>query len=182
MAKLSTKSTSPVIDLDDVRRAGGVRQALLAWCENSDLVSGGVIGSSFSTSGPGSGWSRNHGVSDYASRAFEGGALAYLDVDDGRMIEAEPVREDDADEDTLRDIAGCAYAEGDWSDESVVKIECPDVEDAIEHPGLVAEMAKAVIAHHGAKSDRKAWAKLITAIRDAAEAIEDIDADDFDAE
>lgn len=170
---------TPVLDIRDIRDAGSVEAALAKWCDESDLVSGGVIGPAFSTSGPGPGWSKNHDESDYASRAFEGGAVAYLDVQDGRWIEAEPVQEADVDEDTLRDIAGCAYAEGDWSHGSVVRIEVPEIEDAIQYPEIAAMMAQSVADHHSPKSDGAAWRKLVEAIRTAAEAMEDVEVDNL---
>lgn len=251
------KSTAHVtIDLDDVRRAGGVKAALAAWCEQSDDTSCGVIGPSFSCSGPGSGWQINHDESDYASRAFRGGALYYLDIDDGRLIgcesaedadetctyrdisadgqtwindlrgsdpgfpdvdparmtaeerdtlatylraddpsltdDAQGLSSDVADEiealdaelpdDVQRDMGGGLYREGSWSDESVVCIECPDIEDAMDEPPMVAEMAAAVISYHHPESPCRKWRELIEQIRAAAEALEDIDIDDLPSE
>lgn len=171
------------LDLDDVRKAGGVSEALAAWCKESDTTTCGVVGQSFATSGPGNGWSKTFGRDDFASRAFEGGALYYLDTDDGKIKEALPVdgaEEVDEDDDTiLTDIGGCRYREGEWSDESEVELACPTIEDALEHPAIVAEMAQAVIDHHGPCSDRAAWKRLIESIRAAAEALEDVDADEL---
>lgn len=161
------KLATVVINLSDVVAAGGVRQAIEAFCEQSDTVSCGVIGQSFATSGPGPGWSKNFGANDFASRAFEGGALAYIDADDGRV---------------KRDLGGCYYTEGEWSDESEVYVECPDIEDAMEHPEFAAEMAESVIDHHHALSDVSAWKGLIEQIQAAADAFEDIDADDLPTE
>lgn len=168
---------------------------MLAWAEGSDTTSAGAIGPEFSTSGPGAGWSTTHGVEEFASRAFDGGALYYLDVSDGRVKEAVPVpdevevkRDEDGnlvDEDgeaVQRDIGGCYYQEGDWSDGSEVRLEVPDLDDALEHPEVVAEMAQAVIDYHGPMSDRKRWAKLVRDIKSAADALDGIDADDLDAE
>lgn len=178
-----SKTAHLTIDLDDVRRHGGVRQAIAAWCDESDDTSCGVIGPAFSTSGPGSGWSTNHDAGDFARRAVEGGALYYLDLDDGRLIgaeEAEDTWEDgEQPDDVIADMGGGYSRLGDWSDGSVVCIDCPDLDDAMEDPALVAEMAKAVIAHHGEESDRAAWKSLIETIRAAATALEDIDADDL---
>lgn len=163
------KTTAHVtIDLDDVIRAGGVDQALAAWCEASDDTSCGVVGPSFSTSGPGSGWSKQHDASDFAERAMYGGALYYLDTDDGRLA-LSPEWTDDLYEG--QDI--------EWSEDSVVRIECPTADEALEQPVLVAEMAQAVIDYHGPESDRKAWRSLLEQIKAAAEAFDDIDADDL---
>lgn len=191
----TTRKAHLTLDLSDVRKAGGVEAAILAWAAEDDSTSSGVIGSSFSTSGPGSGWSRTHGASDFASRAFEGGALHYLDASDGRVKSCSaPVGEIDEDEETgdrtdedgntvLRDIGGCDYVdEGDWSEESVVCLECPSIADALEHPEVAAEMAQAVIIAHGPMSNRSEWAKLVRAIKDAAEAFDDVDADDVEGE
>jgi hypothetical protein len=181
---MATKTKAHVtINLDDVRNHGSVEKAIAAWCEDSDTTSCGVIGSSFSTSGPGPGWSMNHDENDYASRAFEGGAVHYIDATDGRMKSADMVglNEDDEDDDTIQhDIAGCAYREGKWSSESVVRIECPSLEEAIEETGLVAEMAQSVIDHHYDLSDKAEWKNLIETIREVAEWLEDIDTDALD--
>ena len=85
------------------------------YAKESDSVASGVIGPSFSCSGPGSGWQTNHDVTDYAERALSDdyGALSYIDSSDGR-------------EATLED------GEVVWSEESVVEIELPTVEQALE--------------------------------------------------
>lgn len=157
------------IDLDDVCRAGSVREAISTWCDDSDDTSCGVVGPAFSTSGPGPGWSKQHDEHDFARRAMEEGAIYYLDLDDGRLASAPEWTDDMYDGQDIE-----------WTDESVVCIACPDIEDAIERPALVAEMAQAVIDYHGPESDRDAWKKLIEQIREAAKALEDIDADDLD--
>lgn len=171
------------IDLNDVIRAGGLRAAMTAECERSDTTSCGVIGPSFSTSGPGSGWSKQHDEDDFAARAFSEGALYYLDLDNGKLIgcefaeDAERDEDGDLPDDVHTDIGGCQYRIGDWSDESVIELVCPTVEDALEHPAEVAEMAQAVIDYHGPESDCKEWADLIDSIKTAAEALDEIDAD-----
>lgn len=176
------------IDITDVVRAGSVPQAILAWAEESDDTSSGVVGPAFSTSGPGSGWSRDHDRNDFARRAVVGGALHYIDEGDGRMISAEEVSDDERDDDgewpddVIHDMGGGHSRLGDWTDASVVRVECPSVEDAIHWPGAVAEMAQSVIGYHGPCSDRAAWRALLASIRDAAQAIEDTDIDDLEAE
>lgn len=167
-----------VIDLDDVRTAGSVESAIAAWCERSDDTACGVVGPAFSTSGPGSGWSVNHSTDDFARRALAEGALHYIDAADGRMISADAVDEGDEDgDDVLRDIGGCAYRVGDWSDESVVRLECPDIEDAVRHPAEFAAMARAVADTHGAESDTAEWRDLIARVRAAADALDGIEID-----
>ncbi|MCK9569771.1 hypothetical protein M0R72_12580 [Candidatus Pacearchaeota archaeon] len=171
------------IDLDDVVAAGSVEAAIAKWCERSDDTSCGVVGSTFATSGPGSGWTRNFDASDYASRALREGAMYYVDESDGRMLSSESAEADDDDDDEiLTDIGGGHYREGEWTNKSVVCVECPDIDDAIEHPDMVAKMAKAIIDSHHAESDCSAWRKLIESIRSSAEAVEDIDIDSFPAE
>jgi hypothetical protein len=156
------------IDLADVESAGGVTAALAQWCADSDDTSCGVIGPSFATSGPGSGWCAQFDETDYAPRAFADGALYYLDKDDGRLASS-PEWTDDL-------YSGQPV---EWTDESVVRIECPSIEDAIQSPTLVAEMAQAIIDYHNAESDLAMWHKLLVEIRNVAKAIEDIDLDDL---
>ena len=222
-----SKTTTPLtVDLRAVRIAGSVRAAIEAWCAKSDDTACGVIGPSFSTSGPGSGWSIQHDASDYASRALsrDYGALYYLDAEDGRLAQ---LVDDDAPVawagvqtvetfrrtcpecsgdvldhagDILPDDAiitvsddGMEYCIGEydgnqtwietgsdkpqhieWSDGSVVEIECPDAAVAIEEPELVAEMARAVADYHHDASDLDAWRRLLASVATAAEALEDI--------
>lgn len=176
------KLATVVIDLDDVRKAGSVEDAIHEFCKHSDGVASGVHGMEFSTSGPGSGWSRTHGINEFSAVALSEGATAYVDATDGKAIHS-IMPDDDTDAgDILTDIGGCEYVVGDWSDESEVYVECPDVEEAIENAALVAEMAKSVIDHHHALSDTKAWRKLIEAIQEAAEAFSGIDADELPSE
>lgn len=180
---MTAKKTKPhvTIDLADVVNAGGVESALLAWAAESDTTSAGTVGPAFSTSGPGNGWSMTHGADDFALRAFEGGALYYLDAEDGRILTMIP-GEGESEDDTYRDINGDEFTVGDWSDASVVRLEVPNLDEAIEHPERVAEMVKAVIDHHGPLSDRKGWAELVKGIKEAADALSDIDADELTAE
>jgi proteasome lid subunit RPN8/RPN11 len=97
----------------------------------SDTVASGIVGPTFSCSGPGSGWQKNHDVTDYAARALSDdyGALCYIDSSDGRKA-------------TLED------GEVVWSEESVVKIELPTVEQALEDMETW-EIIKKEAAHYG---------------------------------
>lgn len=219
---MSQKTKAHVsINLSDVVKHGGVEQAILAWASESDDTSSGVIGSSFSCSGPGIGWQKNHDASCYAERALDAGygALYYLDETDGRLAsmtdveteyaivdasgeylstgerspasdealtwdsesEADEYLEDGYEGERETDRVVClSQPEVEWSDESVVELVCPDVDDALENPEQVAEMAEAVIQYHGPMSDKAEWKKLIESIKDAAEALSDVDADDLD--
>lgn len=147
------------IDLSDVVAAGSVEGAILAWAQSSDEYASGTIGSSFSTSGPGTGWSKTHDASDFAERALSDdyGALYYVDAEDGRV----------ASKDEDGDIQ--------WTDESEIELACPSIEEAIDNPKEAAEMAKSVIDTHGDESDKDDWRKLVKAIKEAADAFEDID-------
>lgn len=162
------------IDIHDVVKANGVKNAITNWCENSDTTSCGIIGPSFSTSGPGSGWTKNFSCNDYATRALQQGALHYIDVDDGKLISAEEV-EYEHDKEYVIYNDGRFYQLGSWSDESVIEIVCPEITDAIEHPELTAEMAQSVIDYHYPLSNTKEWKELIDNIHNLAEAFENID-------
>ncbi len=156
------------LDIDDVRKAGGVPEAIKKWSEESDSVASGVVGQEFSTSGPGTGWSKQHGPEEWSREAFNGGALYYIDESDGRLRAAEDAEGEEAtdDNDVYTDIGGGSYRVGDWSDESVVRLACPDIEDASRYQDIAAEMAKAVWDCHDAASDREAWGELVKAISD----------------
>lgn len=172
------------IDLHDVFEAGSIEEAIVEWCRQSLTTSSGVVGPTFATSGPGSGWSKKFGAEDFALCALKEGAAHYVNEHDGRMLSALPVDEDEDDEgddeDIETDIGGCRYRVGDWTEESVVRIEVPDIEDAIRHPNEVAEMAKAVISHHHSYSDCDEWKDLVLRVQRLAEALDEIDPDDFD--
>lgn len=152
------------INLQDVKNSGSVRQAILDYCAESDKVASGEIGPTFSCSGPGSGWQRNHDENDYAARALadDFGAASYVDCDDGR----EATLDDDG------DVV--------WSDQSVVELVCPDDEDALANPDELANMATALINYHAHASENKQWQSLLLRIRQAANKIEDIDLSDLD--
>ena len=162
-------ATTITIDLDDVLRSETVRSAIAVVGADTMLVITGE--------GPGPGWSKDYDASDYAqmmasediaaSGADESAEM--LNPDDGRICVGRRVRSDEGEDEI----------ELDWTDESVVRIECPGIEEAVWHAAEVAEMARAVIDRHGPRSDRKAWADLIRAIRDAAKALDEIDPDDF---
>lgn len=113
--------------------------------------------------GPGYGWSIQYDESDYAKRAMEEGALYYLDVDDGRLASS-PEWTDD--------VYGGQPIE--WSDESVVELEAPCIEDAINNHVLVEQMAAEVIDNHYAESDVSEWIDLIGKIKAATDSFDNI--------
>ena len=75
------------ITLSMIEIHGSIADAIEAACDGHDTLTSGVVGSSFSTSGPGAGWLAQHDVTDYAERALEGedGACGYIDSSDGRL-------------------------------------------------------------------------------------------------
>lgn len=166
-----------VIDLQDVVAAGSVQKAIEQWAKDSDDTCSSVVGMEFSTSGPGSGWSRTHDSDDFASQAFRGGALYYLDSSDGRLKGVEGAEEGDLGAEC--DAGGCWYTEGEWSEHSQVRLEVPEIEDAIHRTKEVAAMVQAVIDHHSYLSNTGGWRRLVEQIREAAEALDGIDADDL---
>jgi len=167
------------IDLDDVRAAGSVTEAVRAAVRdrgNTLLADSSALGGqTFATSGPGSGWTRTFDAGDYASAAIGQDVAASggnpsdseaIDPEDGRVARGVAP---EADEDWDGSV--------EWSDESIVEVVCPEVEDALEYPETVAKIAEAVIDYHGDRSSRKAWAALIRLIRTAAERLESINLD-----
>lgn len=169
------------IDIDDVRHAGSVEAAIIAACKESDSVASGVVGMEFATSGPGTGWSKQYGPDEWSREAFSRGAVAYVDETDGRVLRTEPWEgQDNNGKAVYTDIGGGEYVLGDWSSESEVCVTCPDEDDALSYPEIFAEMARSVIDHHGPMSDRRAWRELISRIKEAADALDGIDADDID--
>jgi hypothetical protein len=109
------------ITLSMIEEHGSIAAAIEAACEDHDTLASGIVGPSFSTSGPGAGWSRQHGATDYAARALEDGALGYIDSSDGRLA-------------TLDD------GEVVWSDETVVTV-VDDREDVSEETMRLLEEA-----------------------------------------
>ena len=160
------KTTNPAhitINLDDVRRVDGqtVRGAILAWASKSNDTSSGA---------------------ESVESAVESGALYYVEENSGRMIGAKTAVKigDEWPSDVIHEMGGDHVRLGEWSKNSVVCVACPDIEDAMEYPTIVAAMAQSVINHHGPCSDRAAWKNLITLMQQAAEEVENIDLSDFD--
>jgi hypothetical protein len=165
--------------LEDVVREGSVVAAIYKWCANSNEVSCGVIGQTFATSGPGAGFTKKFDCNDYALRAFEGGALHYVDPEDGRMKSYVPYK-GDAPGEVHQDLNGNLYTISQWTGGSVVRLHCPDLVDAVLNPTETAMMAKAVLESHSQESDLEEWQSMVSGIKKLAEAFEDIEEDDFD--
>ncbi len=163
------------IDIDDVRKHRTVEAAIHAQCGEDSDHAAGVVGSSFSTSGPGPGWSRTHDECDFARRALSEGAQGYIDATDGRVATLEEADEDDDTQDCITDGSGDpTLYHIVWSEGSEIELVCPSEADALDNPAALAEMAKNLEVH-AKKSDIKAWKKLIASIRETSEALDDID-------
>jgi hypothetical protein len=148
------------IFISDVGQAGSVREAVEQKASSQEWAFG-RIGPEFATSGPGSGWTKVYTVADMARRTLEEGC-PYLDLEDGRLA-------DEMDENQK------VF----WTTESVVRLICPEPEEALASPEEFLDMLEAVISPLGGSSDRKAWAELVATIRVAAETIEKIDIRDL---
>lgn len=173
------KDFTVTIDLGDVVKHGGIEAAVIAAVDGDSEVllatPQAMGGQTFATSGPGPGWTKRFDATDYARAAIaediansgcEPGESWAFDPADGRV--ATGVADDDG---VMSGI--------EWGDESVVRVECPDIGEAADHPAVVAEMAAAVIATHGDRSDRKAWAALVESARQLTDALDGIDVDDL---
>lgn len=122
--------------------ADSIKEAIEELAEESNEFASGVVGPSFATSGPGSGWSQQFDVTDYAERALadEYGAVYYVDSDDGTYAEL------DEDDDVV------------WSEESCLDIDIPTVEEIVKYPGEAK-----IIGRDGPKygADEKECARVL---------------------
>lgn len=144
------------INIHNVNEHGSISAAIEARAKDSDSIASGIIGPSFSCSGPGSGWQKNHDVSDYAERALmdDYGAASYIDSDDGREATL------DEDGDVV------------WSDECEVEIEMPSTEEALGMPEAFANMAQDINNYEG---QTEGWEQLEAVINNMDAAVERID-------
>lgn len=95
-----------------------------------------------------------------SAQALADGFLHYIDADDGRCISQ--LSADGAHKDDIKtDVGGCRYTISDWSDDSVVELEVPTIDEALERPDVARKMARAAKSTHHAESDLSAWAELI---------------------
>lgn len=119
------------LSINDLTPGESIAAAILHACAVDDEIASGTIGPSFACSGPGSGWQVDYDVTDYAERALSdseeyGGALGYIDADDGRMA-------------SLDDDGNV-----EWTDESVVELTAPDDDEIDQDRELVALMLEAL--------------------------------------
>ena len=118
------------LNIDDVSFANNsISNAIELACEESDELCSGVVGPSFATSGPGSGWCKKFDVSDFAIAASDNGCN-YVDSGDGRLAE---VTQDDA--------GDCSV---EWSEESVVTLLTPTIEEVDADPEAAKAMLRAI--------------------------------------
>lgn len=132
------------IDLKDVVSAGSVAMAINAWAhgtENTAASSGTAA----------------------AVTAFNEGSMVYIDTNDGRACHQVPCDPDT--EGCLMDIGGQYYTIGDWTEDSVVCIDVPTIDDALEHPDFVRSMWVSMRSYHYACSDFLAWKELMDELK-----------------
>lgn len=128
------------INLDDVVKAKDVAMAINSWAQGTDDTS--------ACSGAAA-----------AVVALSQGSRVYIDTDDGRSCEM--VFTDASNEDALMDIGGSYYTISEWSENSVVCLKLPTINDALDHPYFVRAMSDAVMSTHHAASNVDGWVELI---------------------
>jgi hypothetical protein len=132
------------LDIHDIRRAGTIEQAIVAWARDQREIASGDADA----------------CNAAALAAMEGGARAYVDANDGKIIRAEAVPEG-TDDDIYHEIGGGQFVPSEWSDHSVIELLCPDDEDVMQYPEIAAAMAEDAIGQHSRESDQAAWRRLI---------------------
>lgn len=127
------------LTIDDVFSAGSVELAIVSWAQGVDGV--------------------NAGSEKSALVGLNEGARIFIDSGDGRTCEQ--VGAESTDPDAIMDIGGSYYTVSDWSETSVVELEVPTIDEALERPDVARKMARAAKSTHHAESDITAWAELI---------------------
>ena len=127
------------LTIDDVFSAGSVELAIVSWAQSSDGV--------------------NAGPEKSALVGLSEGARIFIDSGDGRTCEQ--VGAESTDPDAIMDIGGSYYTVSDWSETSVVELEVPTIDEALERPDVARKMARAAKSTHHAESDTSAWMELI---------------------
>lgn len=131
--------TMVALTIDDVFSSGSVELAIISWSQSVDGV--------------------NAGTEQDAVVGLNQGARIYIDSADGRTCEQ--IGAESTDPDAMMDIGGSYYTISDWSEYSVVELEVPTIEEALERPETARKMARAAKAWHYVESDLSAWAELI---------------------
>ena len=127
------------LTIDDVFSAGSVELAIVSWAQTNDDV--------------------NAGPEKSALVGLNEGARIYIDTADGRTCEQ--IGAESTDPDAIMDIGGSYYTVSDWSDTSVVELEVPTIDEALERPDVARKMARAAKSTHHAESDLSGWNELI---------------------
>jgi hypothetical protein len=127
------------LTIDDVFSAGSVELAIVSWSQGQDGV--------------------NAGKEENADVGLNEGARIYIDSADGRTCEQ--VGAEITNPDALMDIGGSYYTISDWSEYSVVELEVPTIDEALERPEVARKMARAAKLTHHAESDLDGWKELI---------------------
>lgn len=127
------------LTIDDVFSAGSVELAIVSWAQGNDGV--------------------NAGPEKSALVGLNEGARIYIDTADGRTCEQ--IGAESTDPDAMMDIGGSYYTISDWSEYSVVELEVPTIDGALERPDVARKMARAAKSTHHAESDLSGWNELI---------------------
>lgn len=127
------------LTINDVFSAGSVELAIVSWAQGQDGV--------------------NAGTEQNAVVGLNEGARIYIDSADGRTCEQ--VNAESTDPNARMDIGGSYYTISDWSEYSVVELEVPTIDEALERPDVARKMAGAAKAWHFAESDLSGWTELI---------------------
>ena len=141
-----------IITLEKVFYAGSLRQAIVdeAHSQEFDLAdSTAMAGQTFATSGPGSGWTRKFTSIDYAQRILDDD-YAESGNRDGKALDPDDGR-----------IAMWAEDEIIWSDESIVELECPDV-DGIREMHEIYEIEELIESSAEPRTESEVEARITT--------------------
>lgn len=127
------------LTIDDVFSAGSVEMAIVSWAQGTNDI--------------------NAGSEKSALVGLNEGARIFIDSGDGRTCEQ--VSAESTDPDAIMDIGGSYYTVSAWSETSVVELEVPTIDEALERPDVARKMARAAKSTHHAESDITGWAELI---------------------
>ena len=156
------------ITFDDfVEHDKSISAAIEAISEEHEEISSGVIGPSFATSGPGSGWSMKFDVNDFAERALSEGVLGYMDSSDGRVARREGDYEDDNDGDI------------EWSEESELEVVLPPLSACVLHRedwNAFTEQAEKYMSER----DWKDWQDRIDLLENPGDVLNDLLSEESD--
>jgi len=155
------------ISINDVVRSGSVEQAVIDEMPGDILIAdeSAMGGQTFVTSGPGPGWTKTLGATDYASAAIaavmsDSGCMpsevSVIDPTDGRIAHG-------VNPDAGEDWGG----EVEWEDDSSVELVAPSVREVASHPDAFAKMWE---SRESYPQDGH-WAELVETIKAIARVI-----------